>query len=424
MFRASLKIPRVVVTLLVASFLPMTNVMISPSHASSPTFGSISPATGLTPGGETVTITGTDFAAGATVKFGGVSATGVVVNSDTSITVVTPVGTAGTADILITNADNGVVTGNAAFTYISTIIQAAGVGGSDWTHKCPSVVDTVQTAQPQVFGFTFNAWGQVFSRLVDGGYAAVTSTDDLVGCYANLWDFNLDPVGTNSWQIGSINRDANGYYWRQAEGPVWRLTLADLQLETDNANPYYSRGRLFIFLSAPAVTRAETVDPALVARNQAAAALAGRMIVEAAGRNQIAGNLQSGSTLTAQQLMSAGFNSLTDSSISRVNSDLLLLPISERDISAVTRLANLYSVVDKVSGNQRFFIRDLVQVGLVPALDPASSRIVKALKSLPAAELDSPAKISAVIAATKKEIADRKALLQARLAGKKLPKRP
>lgn len=417
------KFSRSLAILLIATFLPMTNVMISTSKASSPTFTAISPSTGLTPGGETVTITGTDFAAGATVKFRGVNATGVVVNSPTSITAVTPAGVAGYTNVLITNPDSGAITGQGVFIYISTTVQAAGVGGSDWTNKCPAVIDTVQTAQPQVFGFTFNAWGQVFSRLVDGGYTAVTSTDDLVGCYANLWDFNIDPVGTNGWQIGTINRDANGYYWRQAEGSVWRLTLSGSSLETDNANPYYSRGRSFIFLSEPAVTRAETIDPAVVARNQAAAELAGRMVREAETKIQISENLRSGLALTSQQIIGAGLKSLSDSSVTEINAKLALIPIAERDISDVTQLVILFSVVEKLGASQRFNIGDLVQAGFVPVLDPDRASVMRSLKSLSAEERNTPAKIEAVIAATKKKIEDRKVLLKAVLARKKLNSR-
>jgi hypothetical protein len=423
MIQTSPRLSRTLAVLLIATFLPMTNVMISTSNASSPTFASISPSTGLTPGGETVTITGTDFAVGATVKFGDVNATGVVVNSTTSITAVTPAGAAGNTNVLISNPDSGTITGVGAFTYISTTIQAAGVGGSDWTFKCPAVIDTVQTAQPQIFGFTFNAWGQVFSRLVDGGYTAVTSTDDLVGCYANLWDFNIDPVGTNGWQIGTINRDANGYYWRQAEGSVWRLTLSGSSLETDNANPYYSRGHSFIFLSEPAVTRAVTVDPALVASNQAAAELAGRMVREAETKSQITGNLQSGLPLTLQQITGAGLKSLSDSSVTHINAKLAMIPIAERDISDVTQLVTLFSVVEKLGASQRFNIGDLVQAGFVPVLDPDRASIMRSLKSLSTEERNSPEKIEEVIAATKKKIADRKVLLQAVLARKKLNSR-
>ena len=53
------------------------------TYVVAPTVSSVSPNSGPTAGGTAVTITGTNFAAGATVKFGGTAATNVVVvNSD------------------------------------------------------------------------------------------------------------------------------------------------------------------------------------------------------------------------------------------------------------------------------------------------------------------------------------------------------
>jgi len=67
----------------------------------------IAPSSGSTAGGTAVTITGTGFEAGATVTIGGASATSVVVVSETSITCVTPSGTAGAKDVVVTNPDGG-----------------------------------------------------------------------------------------------------------------------------------------------------------------------------------------------------------------------------------------------------------------------------------------------------------------------------
>ncbi len=55
-----------------------------------PTVTSVSPNSGTTAGGTAVTITGTNFAAGATVTFGSTAASSVVVVSATTITAVTP----------------------------------------------------------------------------------------------------------------------------------------------------------------------------------------------------------------------------------------------------------------------------------------------------------------------------------------------
>ena len=69
-----------------------------------PTVSSVSPNNGPTAGGTAVTITGTNFAAGATVKFGGTAATNVVVVSRTSITATTPAGMRrGAVTVTVTN---------------------------------------------------------------------------------------------------------------------------------------------------------------------------------------------------------------------------------------------------------------------------------------------------------------------------------
>ena len=56
-------------------------------------------------GGTAVTITGTNFAAGATVTFGGTAATSVVVVSGTQITATTPAGSAGAVTVTVTNPE-------------------------------------------------------------------------------------------------------------------------------------------------------------------------------------------------------------------------------------------------------------------------------------------------------------------------------
>ena len=68
-----------------------------------PTVSSVSPNSGSTAGGTAVTITGTNFAAGATVTFGVAAATNVVVVSSTSITATTPAGSAGAVTVTVTN---------------------------------------------------------------------------------------------------------------------------------------------------------------------------------------------------------------------------------------------------------------------------------------------------------------------------------
>ena len=84
-----------------------------------PTVTSVSPNSGTTAGGTAVTITGANFATGATVMFGSAAATSVVVVSGTQITATTPAGTAGAALVTVSNpgGQSGALAGG--FTYIA-----------------------------------------------------------------------------------------------------------------------------------------------------------------------------------------------------------------------------------------------------------------------------------------------------------------
>ena len=88
------------------------------TYVAPPTVSSISPISGVPAGGTPITITGTNFAAGATVTFGGTAATNVTVVNSTTITATTPAGSAGAVTVTVTNS-NG-LSGSLAsgFTYV------------------------------------------------------------------------------------------------------------------------------------------------------------------------------------------------------------------------------------------------------------------------------------------------------------------
>lgn len=70
-----------------------------------PTVTGVSPATGLTGGGTKVTLTGTNFASGAMVTFGGAAATSVTVVSATQINAIAPPHKPGGVNIVVTNTN-------------------------------------------------------------------------------------------------------------------------------------------------------------------------------------------------------------------------------------------------------------------------------------------------------------------------------
>jgi acid phosphatase len=85
--------------------------------APAPTVSGVNPTSGPTAGGTSVTISGTNFAAGATVTFGGSAATGVIVNNSTTITATTPAHAAGAVDVVVTNSNGQNGSKTSAFTY-------------------------------------------------------------------------------------------------------------------------------------------------------------------------------------------------------------------------------------------------------------------------------------------------------------------
>ena len=89
----------------------------APPPPPAPTVTGISPSSGPATGGTAVTITGTGFSSGATVRLGGTTATGVTVVSSTSITATTPAHAAGVVDVTVTNTDNQSGTLTSGFTY-------------------------------------------------------------------------------------------------------------------------------------------------------------------------------------------------------------------------------------------------------------------------------------------------------------------
>lgn len=93
------------------------------TYTSPPTFTGIIPASGTTLGGTAVTITGTNFVSGGSfgVTIGGAAATSVVRVDATHITAVTPAGTAGPRDVVITNNDGQSVTATGVYTYVEPL---------------------------------------------------------------------------------------------------------------------------------------------------------------------------------------------------------------------------------------------------------------------------------------------------------------
>jgi hypothetical protein len=168
--------------------------------ASSPTVTAITPKAGASAGARSVTITGTNFQAGATVTIGGTAATNVVVVSSTQITALTPSHTAGAGNVTVTNSGGGAGTLTNGYTFMAATVfsedpltqfvstvkaqhildlrnaianlwSVAGLGSPTWTNTVATGV-TVRATDVQEIRPKLN---QALTTL---GYGAGTYTDD------------------------------------------------------------------------------------------------------------------------------------------------------------------------------------------------------------------------------------------------------
>ena len=83
-----------------------------------PVITGVSPGTGLTNGGTVVTLTGSNFLSGVTVKFGANVGTGISLNNSSNITATAPAGLPGAVNVVVQNTNTLAATNLNGFTYV------------------------------------------------------------------------------------------------------------------------------------------------------------------------------------------------------------------------------------------------------------------------------------------------------------------
>jgi hypothetical protein len=169
-----------------------------PPPPSAPTVSGISPASGPTAGGNTVTITGTNFTTASAVNFGPNPAT-FVADTSTSITATVPVSTAGPVDVTVTN-DGGTSTTNPndLYTYVTGPPQAPVVASID-------PVSAPAGTQVTIGGTSFTT-----TSAVHFGSAATTFTvnnDHTITATAPPGTGTVDVTVTNAVATSSVSQD-------------------------------------------------------------------------------------------------------------------------------------------------------------------------------------------------------------------------
>ena len=143
-----------------------------------------------------MTITGTNFAAGATVTFGCTAATNVVVVNSTTITATTPAGSAGAVTVTVTNSGGQSGSLTSGFTYIAppTVSSVAPNNGSTSGGTAVTITGTNFAAGATV---TFGAYG---SHQRGGGEQHDDHGDD-AGGECGCGDGDGDELGGQSGSL-------------------------------------------------------------------------------------------------------------------------------------------------------------------------------------------------------------------------------
>ncbi len=140
------------------------------TYVALPTVTGISPPSGSTNGGTTVTISGTNFTGLTAVAFGGVYAAALTVNSATQITATSPPQAAGTMDVVVTNSAGSSGTSAAdQFTFVAPVPAVTGVG--------PSSGSTTGGTAVTVWGSGFTDATQVWFGGVASAFTVISDTE-------------------------------------------------------------------------------------------------------------------------------------------------------------------------------------------------------------------------------------------------------
>ncbi len=223
------------------------------SASSAPTLTGITPGSGSTKGGTTVTLTGTNLCNASAVDFGSVAGTGVSVSSAcTTLTVTDPAGT-GTVSVTVTTP-NGTSNGE-PFTYTTPtpVIKAAGsptITGIAPTSGSPSGGETVTLVGTNLCDTTGVLFGTNHGTSVSVNSSCTTLTV-------------VDPAGTGTVPVTVETAAGNvvapieftyigsGYWMASSNGSVYSF---------GGAKFYGSLPSIGVTPSSPIVAMADTPD--------------------------------------------------------------------------------------------------------------------------------------------------------------------
>jgi hypothetical protein len=169
-------------------------------------------------------------------------------------------------------------------------------------------------------------------------------------------------------------------------------------------------------------------DTALIAAEEASAAAASAAAAQAAqaaaraaavaqSKTELTTTVTTGKAPTATQYAASDITGVTAKNVDAINKEVLALSAKDQaDISKVQMIAKKYELADRFAAGKPASLSELISAGLLEKTNPVRSTIAAKLKKLPAASVDTVAKLQQVIAAEVATYNARKAKIDARKA--------
>jgi YVTN family beta-propeller protein len=193
-----------------------------------PAVTGISPTTGPLSGGTTVTITGSNFTGATGVSFGGIPAAGFTVNSDTSITAVSPAAaSAGTVDVTVTTPNGTSAAGPAdQFSYLYAFTGFLSPVSS------PPALNEVHAGQAVPIQFSLG--GDQGLNVIAAGFPTATQIDCSTGVPVNTGTLT-DTAGGSGLQFDP-STNTYTYVWKTSKS--WSGTCQQFDLRLNDGTDH------------------------------------------------------------------------------------------------------------------------------------------------------------------------------------------
>jgi len=182
------------------------------TYLAPPAVTSISPATGSSAGGTTVTISGINLTGATSVSFGTTAAAGFTVNSSTGITAVSPPGSTGTVDIrVVTPGGVSAASGADQFIYVVPV---------------PTITGLSATAGKITGGTTVNITGTNFTGATAVNFGSTPAASFTVNTATSITA--VSPAGS----AGTVNVTVVTQYGTSATSSLDQFTLTSAPIVT------------------------------------------------------------------------------------------------------------------------------------------------------------------------------------------------